>query len=114
MDKMFVKYKEEFVASMRSTLDMLYNSKNILDLEISHGSKVDAIKLQEISKNILKLETALNNYQHGYITPEEQNIALAAMGTAVVHLEYLSRCYSEAAQKAKIIIANVKNGTENI
>jgi hypothetical protein len=29
-------------------------------------------------------------------------------------LEYLSRCYSEAAQKAKIIIANVKNGTENI
>lgn len=112
MDRMFVKYKEDFVAAMRSTLDMMYNSKDLFDIKANKKGVIDEQKYKEILDNIKVLEQTLSNYQkNNDLTPDEQNIALAALGTTVVHLEYLASCYSEAAEKAKVIIANVKNGT---
>lgn len=112
MDKMFTKYKSEFIAAINSTLDMLYNSKDLLDLKRDKdpNSIIDDGEYQRISQNILQLESVLNHYKmNNDLTKEEQNTALAALGTTVVHLEYLANCYKEAAKKAKIIIANIKD-----
>ena len=112
MDRMFTKYKSEFIAAINSTLDMLYNSKDLLDLKRDKdpNSIIDDGEYQRTSQNILQLETVLNHYKvNNELTKEEQTIALAALGTATVHLEYLANCYKEAAEKAKIIIANVKD-----
>ena len=112
MDKMFIKYKDEFISAINSTLDMLYNSKDLMDLKRDKdpNNVIDDMEYQSISQNILQLETMLNRYKtNNDLTKEEQNIALAALGTTTVHLEYLANCYNEAAKKAKIIIANIKD-----
>ena len=112
MDVMFTKYKDTFIASINSVLDMLYNSRDKIEL-IQTLSKdkphVDDEKLKETKDNIAILERVLNVYKTtGKISKEDEKYAVGALSTVIVYLEYIARVYTEAAEQAKIIIANIQ------
>lgn len=110
MDTMFVKYKDEFVASMNATIDMFLNSLDNMDIKKQHGENIDAEDYNKTKNTIANLQRILSVYKtNGVIAKEDENIVLAAMGTVIIHLEYLADCYKEAAKKAKIIIANINS-----
>jgi hypothetical protein len=116
MDLMFSKYKDTFIAAINSTLDMLYNSKDIMELKLSkepNKPSVDDTKLTEIKNSIATLERVLNTYKTtGAISKEDEKYAVGALGTVIVHLELLADSYKEAAKQAKIIIANIKQSND--
>jgi len=109
MDRMFSKYKDEFISSINSALDLFYNSKDLADIKLEKNYPIDKEKYKEELKNISNLEKVLDKLKNSQeLTEEDEKVALAAMGIVVVHLEFLAKSYKEAAEKAKIIIANVK------
>lgn len=115
MDLIFSKYKDTFIAAINSTLDMLYNSRDLMELRLSkepNKPHVDDVKLKETKDSINILERVLNKYKTtGTISKEDEKYAIAALGTVIVHLEYLADSYKEAAKQAKIIIANIKSSS---
>ena len=114
MDKMFIKYKDEFIASMNATIDMMQNSLDTLDIKKQHGEEIDEESYNKTKKNIEELNRILMTYKiNGVIAKEDEAAVVAAvvaaMGTVVVHMEFLAESYKTAAEKAKIIIANIKS-----
>ena len=115
MDLMFSKYKDTFVAAINSTLDMLYNSRDMMELEskLSNKPNVGELKLKETKDSIATLERILNTYKTtGAISKEDEKYAVGALGTVIVHLEFLADSYKEAAKQAKIIVANIKQSSD--
>ena len=116
MDLMFNKYKDTFIAAINSTLDMLYNSRDMMELKLSKESDkihIDEPKLEELKDNIKTLERVLNTYKTtGAISKEDEKYAVGALGTVIVHLEFLADSYKEAAKQAKIIVANIKQSSD--
>ena len=112
MDKMFIKYKNEFIASINATIDMMQNSLDTLDIKKQHGEEIDEESYNKTKKNIEELNRILMTYKiNSVIAKEDEAVVVAAMGTVVVHMEFLAECYKAAAEKAKIIIANIKSNS---
>lgn len=113
MDLMFTKYKEEFISAIKGTLDLYYNDRDVLDLKFEHNKsaeKIEEPKYKELLDNIQNLEHTLKHYtETGTLTPDEQRIAVAALGTTAVHFDYLADKYAKASRHAKIIIGNIQN-----
>lgn len=110
MDEMFVRHRDDFIAAINSIIDMLNNEKDLMELKQNNSTMVvNEPKYKEINDNIFSLNEVLKTLKSKKtLTPEEQNIAVGALATTVIHLEYLSKMYAEAAKKGKIIIANIQ------
>lgn len=109
MDIIYTKYKQNFISAIQSTLDMFYNSIDSMDLKRIRGEQVDEAKYDETKEQTITLERILKDYKiNNIIKPEDERYVVAALGTAIVHLEYLADSYREAAKFGKMIIANLK------
>lgn len=109
MDEMFIRHKEEFISAINATIDMLSNSRDLMDLEATKGRIIDGQKYKEISDNIFRLNEALITLKSKKELDEEsQNIAVGALATSVVLMDYLAEAYKAAAERGKIIIANIQ------
>lgn len=111
MDEMFVRHKDDFIAAINSIIDMLNNEKDLMELKQSKSTMVvNEPKYKEINDNIFELNEVLKILKSGKeLTQKEQSIAVGALATTVIHLDYLSKMYAEAAEKGKIIIANIQS-----
>ena len=113
MDEMFIRHKDEFISAINATIDMLSNSRDLMELKSSRSVEIDGQKYKEICDNIFKLNQALILLKsQKELTEEAQSIAVGALATSVVLMDYLSKTYAEAAEKGKIIIANIQTKEE--
>ena len=109
MDEMFIRHKEEFISAINATIDMLSNSRDLMDLEANKGRIIDGQKYKEISDNIFRLNEALIMLKSKKeLDKESQSVAIGALATSVVLMDYLSEAYKAAAERGKIIIANIQ------
>lgn len=111
MDEMFVRHKDDFISAVNSVIDMLSNEKDLMEIKQSKSAaEIDEPKYKEINDNIFDLNEVLKSLKSGNtLTQKEQSIAVGALATAVIHLDYLSKMYADAAEKGKIIIANIQS-----
>ena len=110
MDEMFTRHKQEFISAVNATIDMLSNSRDVMDLEANKGRIIDGQKYKEICDNIFRLNEVLVTLKsRKELDKESQNIAIGALATSVVLMDYLSEAYKEAAERGKIIIANIQS-----
>lgn len=110
MNQTLIKHKEEIIASARSVLDMLYNSKDLMDVKKFKNADINEETYGINMQNIQKLEEALNHFvsANDKFTTDDENNLIGALATTAVYLDYLSNCYKKAAEQAKIIVANLK------
>lgn len=110
MDEMLTRHKEEFISAVNATIDMLSNSRDLMDLEANKGRIIDGQKYKEISDNIFRLNEVLVILKSKKeLDKESQNVAIGALATSVVLMDYLSEAYKAAAERGKIIIANIQS-----